>query len=117
MTLNAPQPPPLHDVDDNPQCWPALLSEGGVEPWLLALIIERDEMGRRKYGVPLRVWDGRDAVADAMQEALDLAVYLQRALMRVPKEDPSARSRLRVARNLALTVVRELHDLEGRVPR
>jgi hypothetical protein len=40
----------------------------------------RDDMGRRKYGVPLQPHNGRDALKDAYEEALDLAVYLRQAI-------------------------------------
>lgn len=48
------------------------------------LVIEdmqtRDQVGRRRYGVPLQAHNGRDALVDAYQEALDLAVYLRQAI-------------------------------------
>lgn len=37
----------------------------------------RDHMGRKKYGKPLRSNNGRDALRDAYQEALDLCAYLR----------------------------------------
>ena len=40
----------------------------------------RDREGRRKYGTPLQPFNGRDALVDAYQEALDLVVYLRQAL-------------------------------------
>lgn len=40
----------------------------------------RDQEGRRKYGTPLQAGNGRDALTDAYQEALDLAVYLRQAI-------------------------------------
>ena len=40
----------------------------------------RDQLGRRRYGVPLQAHNGRDALTDAYQEALDLAVYLRQAI-------------------------------------
>lgn len=40
----------------------------------------RNAEGRRKYGVPLRPFNGRDVLIDAYQEALDLAVYLRTAI-------------------------------------
>lgn len=40
----------------------------------------RDQEGRRKYGVPLQPHNGRDALIDAYQEALDLVVYLRQAI-------------------------------------
>lgn len=40
----------------------------------------RDQEGRRKYSVPLQPHNGRDALVDAYQEALDLVVYLRQAI-------------------------------------
>jgi hypothetical protein len=40
----------------------------------------RDREGRCRYGTPLQPHNGRDALLDAYQEALDLAVYLRQAL-------------------------------------
>jgi hypothetical protein len=48
------------------------------------LVIEdmqaRDALGRERYGTPLQAHNGRDALVDAYQEALDLAVYLRQAI-------------------------------------
>jgi hypothetical protein len=44
---------------------------------------ERDAMGRERYGVPLATGNGRSALVDAYQEALDQCAYLaQHALER-----------------------------------
>lgn len=42
---------------------------------------ERDRVGRARYGTPLQAHNGRDALADAYAEALDLVVYLKQALV------------------------------------
>lgn len=42
---------------------------------------ERADAGRIKYGTYLRTNNGRDALWDAYQEALDLAMYLRQAIM------------------------------------
>lgn len=39
-----------------------------------------DQKGRKSYGTPLQAFNGRDALVDAYQEALDLAVYLRQAI-------------------------------------
>lgn len=48
------------------------------------LVIEdmqaRDQLGRERYGTPLQAGNGRDALVDAYEEALDLAVYLRQAI-------------------------------------
>jgi len=41
---------------------------------------ERKEAGRIRYGTYLQPFNGRDALQDAYEEALDLAVYLKQAL-------------------------------------
>lgn len=67
----------------------------GQGPPVWELVIEdmeaRDEHGRRIYGTPLRSHNGRNALVDAYQEALDLAVYLRQAI----EEDRAARVALR----------------------
>ncbi len=40
----------------------------------------RQAMGLKKYGVSLQASNGRDALMDAYQEALDLCAYLRQAL-------------------------------------
>jgi hypothetical protein len=51
--------------------------------WLRADMRERHELGKARYGTGLRVWNGRDAVVDAYQEALDLIVYATQASQRL----------------------------------
>ena len=41
---------------------------------------ERDQTGRERYGVPLQPNNGRDALLDAYEEALDLCAYLRQAI-------------------------------------
>lgn len=41
---------------------------------------ERDQVGRRRYGTPLQAHNGRRALVDAYQEALDLVVYLRQEI-------------------------------------
>ena len=40
----------------------------------------RDNVGRAKYGTPLQAFNGRNAIVDAYQEALDLVVYLRQVI-------------------------------------
>ena len=40
----------------------------------------RYEEGVRRYGVPLQPFNERDALQDAYEEAIDLALYLRQAL-------------------------------------
>lgn len=41
---------------------------------------ERERFGILKYGTPVQAGNGRDALVDAYQEALDLCVYLRQAI-------------------------------------
>ena len=44
-------------------------------------IAARIAMGTAKYGTPLKTNNGRNALVDAYQEALDLCFYLKQAIM------------------------------------
>lgn len=56
-----------------------------VQKVLRAAIEEREEYGRRKYGTVLQTDNGRDALTDAWEEALDLLTYLTQ--MRLERGD------------------------------
>lgn len=62
------------------------------------LVIEdmrsRDQEGQRRYGVRLRAHNGRDALQDAYEEALDLAVYLKQAIVERRSADGSPKDSL-----------------------
>lgn len=92
-----PQPPPV--ANDKPAVWDlVVLDLDGNDapfppspenkPWaradVVALVREdaraRDAQGRERYGTPLQPGNGRDALVDAYQEALDLSVYLRQAI-------------------------------------
>lgn len=63
------QPAPV--ANDLPSVWPLVIMD----------MANRDSVGRERYGVPLQPHNGRDALMDAYQEALDLCAYLKQALM------------------------------------
>ena len=54
----------------------------GKPVWELVIqdMRDRDQLGRKRYGTPLQANNGRDALVDAYQEALDLCVYLRQAI-------------------------------------
>lgn len=62
------QPPPQPNA--NPTVWGLVIAD----------MNQRDRVGRERYGTPLQPFNGRDALVDAYQEALDLAVYLRQAI-------------------------------------
>lgn len=45
------------------------------------MIEERKQIGIQRYGTPLQTFNGRDAVQDAVEEALDLVTYLFQAIL------------------------------------
>jgi len=47
---------------------------------IAGMLRDRAEFGLRKYGTPLTVWNGRDPVCDAAEEAADLVAYLRQAM-------------------------------------
>ncbi len=51
-----------------------------VTPLVQADLAERSRKGIQTYGVPLRTHNGRNALCDAYEEALDMACYLRQAL-------------------------------------
>ena len=51
-----------------------------ILPLVLADLRLRAERGRAEYGEYLRADNGRDALIDAYQEALDLVMYLRQAI-------------------------------------
>lgn len=65
---NTEQPAPVHN--DQVPIWGLVVDD----------MLKRDEFGRAKYGTQLQPHNGRDFLADAYQEALDLCVYLRGAL-------------------------------------
>lgn len=88
-----PQPPPV--ANDKPAVWDLVLADtmtweacdravglpSDAHVWDLVRtdMRHRDAQGRERYGVPLQPHNGRDALADAYQEALDKVVYLRQA--------------------------------------
>lgn len=48
---------------------------------VIADMQERDRVGRERYGTPLQPFNGRDALADAYAECLDMAVYLRQEMI------------------------------------
>lgn len=67
-SLSTPEPNPI--PNNHPAVWDLVVSD----------MQERDQSGQEKYGTRLQPHNGRDALVDAYQEALDLAVYLRQAI-------------------------------------
>lgn len=67
--MSRPQPTPTVNID-NPRIHDLVVDD----------LFERMSVGIRRYGTPLRGHNGRDAMWDAYEEVLDLAVYLRQAI-------------------------------------
>ncbi len=64
-----PQPDPTHN--ESTPVWDLVIAD----------MHARDHVGRARYGTPLQANNGRDALVDAYEEALDLCVYLKQAII------------------------------------
>lgn len=61
---------PMPTPNDKPAVWPLVMGD----------MQARHNLGIKRYGTPLQPFNGRDALRDAYEEALDLAVYLRTAI-------------------------------------
>lgn len=66
--MNTEQPAPT--PNDSPAIWQLVIAD----------MHARDQLGRARYGTPLQAHNGRDALRDAYEEALDLVVYLRQEI-------------------------------------
>lgn len=44
-------------------------------------LLHREQLGIQRYGTPLYPYNGRDAIIDAYEECLDLAIYLRQYIL------------------------------------
>lgn len=70
MTLRVDEKQPLPVKNDRP----------AIQDLVIQDIEARKSVGLRKYGTLLQAGNGRDALQDAYEEALDLCQYLRQAL-------------------------------------
>jgi hypothetical protein len=61
---------------------PAPTRNSSIPIWDLVIkdMLNRHRVGIARNGTPLQAHNGRDALRDAYEEALDLAVYLRQAI-------------------------------------
>ena len=78
---STPEPPPIPAGEPITPALVAWLTARGLTR-AAELVVARDAYGRAKYGQPLRLDDGRDAVEDCRQELGDALQYAYRALRR-----------------------------------
>lgn len=70
----------VHQVAAGDQPTPVPNQHPAIQDLVVLDIEERKRMGIARYGTPLQGFNGRDALMDAYQEALDLVQYLRQAL-------------------------------------
>jgi hypothetical protein len=73
-----PEPPPTPGTGD---LWLDVI-ERTTDPVLRELYVARRAQGLARYGAPLQRDNGRNHLCDAVQEAVDLVVYLEAAAQR-----------------------------------
>lgn len=88
------------------------LTETSVHSVLAAELRKRAQHGRRKYGDSLHTHNGRDALRDAWEEAIDLMAYtMQMRLEGLDSPYPMAEA---IAENLtAMRIARGDYDTPG----
>ena len=91
------------------------LVDFGVSDDLIGVLNARDMAGKKKYGVRLATFNGRDALSDAVEEMIDASVYLRQAMEESFHNAQFARAyAMRSAYHGVLDVLVELfHDYRG----
>jgi hypothetical protein len=106
-----PAADPVRDAQDTPPSPEPTKQRPGDQPLptdgrecvqdaLIAHIKDRKQLGIQRYGSPLMTHNGRDAIRDAREEAVDLAMYL----MQVELETRDLRADLASAQTDALAL-------------
>jgi len=68
INMSNPEPEPIKN--SHPAVWDLVIQD----------MQERDRAGQERYNTRLQPFNGRKALVDAYQEALDLAVYLRQLI-------------------------------------
>lgn len=80
--MTADQPTPERaGRDGDSQPLPTPNGHADVQSAVIRDIEARRDIGIRRYGTALQPHNGRDALLDAYEEAIDLAMYLKQALI------------------------------------
>ena len=104
-----PEPAPTEGI--GPDLWPLVIAAHQNRPAFCRAAAERHAFGVAKYGKSLKAHNGRNALIDALQEALDLVVYLEQA--REETVSRGALMRLTSIQGLAVDMAQELALLSG----
>lgn len=97
-----PQPDPVCiDISESVADW---LLGCELHPIAEDLIRARREQGRARYGTELYTHNGRNPTLDALQEAVDLVLYLAQESMELGSvhDDDDIDAALRIVRRLAV---------------
>lgn len=125
-TLNDPEPAPVRN--DLPEIWPLIMREfqdhsakvGQVERIVINAVIndarERHDQGMKKYGVGLQPFNGRDALKDAYQEALDMLAYTRQFSLEActELEMTQAREMMSIAANSVMAYRAVIYARDGK---
>lgn len=68
----------MTEISEQPM--PTPNSQPDIQQLVIADIGTRREFGIERYGTALQPFNGRDALRDAYEEALDLSMYLRQAI-------------------------------------
>ena len=104
-------PEPAPTAGAGPELWPLVIARHGNRPAFCRAAAERHAFGITKYSCGLRAFNGRNALIDGLQEALDLVVYLEQA--RTETASRSTMMRLTAMQDLAVDLAQELALLSG----
>ena len=75
---------------DTEQAMPVPNDSPSVQGMVREDLVTREQIGVERYGTALQPNNGRDALRDAYEEALDLACYLRQAIAERRREDVEA---------------------------
>lgn len=67
-------------TEDQPMPTPHRTEHPDIADLVMTDLKKRKELGTQRYGTPLQPWNGRNALVDAYQEALDLTQYLRQRI-------------------------------------
>lgn len=80
MRKDKVMPPERANREGDSQPMPAPNGRAAVQDLVMEDLLKRKAVGIKRYGTPLQAFNGRSALKDAYEEALDLACYLRQAI-------------------------------------
>lgn len=77
----------MSEIKDQPM--PTSAKGPVIQDLVIADVVERKQVGLERYGQYVHPHNGRDALVDAYQEALDLVMYLRQAIFERDHPQPA----------------------------